>query len=86
MNTITTAMSTGLAHWGHYGWGGGPWFLLFPLFWIAVIVVIAAVFRRKRGGWHYNHGAEGVLRERFAKGEISEEEYRQRLEVLRAKN
>ncbi|MGO3764895.1 SHOCT domain-containing protein [Glutamicibacter arilaitensis] len=30
-------------------------------------------------------GAESVLRERYARGEIDETEYRQRLEVLRTK-
>ena len=66
-------------------WAGpwpGPWFLLFPLFWLAVIVTLAVVVRR-RGRWQTPSG-ESVLGERFARGEISEDEYRQRLAVLRA--
>ena len=37
-----------LAALGH-GWGAGPWFLLFPLFWLTV-VVLAIVFTRRRWG------------------------------------
>lgn len=65
-------------------WAGpwaGPWFLVFPLLWLAVIVTVAFLVRR-RGRWHTPSG-EGVLAERFARGEISEDEYRQRLAVLR---
>jgi putative membrane protein len=71
-------------HWGY----GGPWifFGLFRLlFWVVVIGGLFYVFRR-RPYWHEHHEArsgESVLAERYAKGEISEEEYRQRLTVLR---
>lgn len=67
--------------WGH-GWGG-PWFLLFPLFWLAVVVTLVVVFRRRR--WDHSHGgpAEQALGERYARGEITEQEYRQRMSVLR---
>ena len=72
-----------LAAWCGYGWGPGPWFLFFPLFWIAVIFLLVFVFRRRPWGhWHGGSGA-AVLSERFARGEISEEEYEKRLSVLR---
>lgn len=65
-------------------WGGGPWFLLFPLFWLAVIVTVAFLFRRRRWGhWHGGGSGESVLGERYARGEITEEEYRRRIAVLR---
>ncbi|GAA1763028.1 hypothetical protein GCM10009712_09610 [Pseudarthrobacter sulfonivorans] len=73
-----------------YGpWHGGfsPWFLLFPLFWLLVIGLLIFVARRT---WRRNHqwtatqGAESVVRERYARGEIDETEFRQRLEVLRS--
>lgn len=63
-----------------------PFFLLIPLFWFLVIACFIFFGRRM---WRRNHywaatqGAEGVLRERYARGEIDETEYRQRLEVLR---
>ncbi|HSJ51608.1 MAG TPA: SHOCT domain-containing protein [Actinomycetota bacterium] len=70
-----------IAHWT--GWGGGPWFLLFPLFWLTVIVVALVLFRRGRAGWHHQRPGESALAERYARGEISLEDYEQRLAVLR---
>jgi putative membrane protein len=64
------------------GWHGGPWFLLFPLFWIALLVGAWFLFRRRdeRGR---TQSAEEILGERYACGEITVDEYRQRREVLR---
>jgi uncharacterized membrane protein len=42
------------------------------------------LFGRRRDGWQ-NHPAEELLAERYAKGEISADEYRQRLSVLQRK-
>lgn len=71
----------------HGGWGAGPWWPIFPLFWIVFWgVLIFAVFRFRRGGrWHNGHSAENVLAERYARGEISVDEYRERLSVLKQK-
>jgi putative membrane protein len=38
---------------------------------------------RRNHEWATARGGESVLRERYARGEIDETEYRQRLEVLR---
>lgn len=67
------------------GWSGGPWFLFFPLLWIAVLIGAFFLFRRRRDHWQ-THSAEQVLAERYAKGEISADEYRQRLGVLQRKD
>jgi putative membrane protein len=67
-----------------FGWGGGPWFLFFPLLWIGLFVGAFFLFRRRRDHWQ-THSAEEVLAERYAKGEISADEYRQRLGVLRGR-
>lgn len=72
-----------LMHWASGGWG--PWFLVFPLFWIAVLIAVGFAFRRGRWGGHRSASAEDVLAERYARGEISADEYRQRLAVLRTK-
>ncbi|UXM92916.1 SHOCT domain-containing protein [Paenarthrobacter sp. JL.01a] len=91
----TTTLGSSLAQLpavvaAHGPWGDGvawPFFLLFPLFWIIVIGLVIFTARRT---WRRNHqwaatqGAEGVLRERYARGEIDETEFRQRLEVLRS--
>jgi putative membrane protein len=73
--------------WGH---GHHGWFLLFPLFWLLVLFLFARFFffwRRGRWGWA-NGGREPrtdpreILAERYARGEISPEEYRERLANL----
>lgn len=89
------------AHLGGPGFGfGWIFFILIPLFWIAVFVLIGTLARRRwsRGGWgpggHWaghqaawaSRNAESTLAERFAQGDIDEKEYRARLEVLRANN
>lgn len=71
-----------LMNWGH---AGGPWFLLFPLFWIVVLFTAFWLFRGRGGRWHRTSSAEDVLAERYARGEITAEEYRQRLGVLQRK-
>ncbi|MBI5161954.1 MAG: hypothetical protein HY996_11155 [Micrococcales bacterium] len=71
--------------------------MLIPLFWLALIVVLVIVFSRRRawamrtgaGPWTWPgaqaaRSAETTLAERFAQGDIEEQEYRARLEVLRA--
>jgi putative membrane protein len=69
-------------------------FLLIPLFWIGVFVLLFTLLRRRQQAWGgYGYGppwrgasrsAESTLGERFANGDIDETEYRARLEVLRA--
>jgi putative membrane protein len=78
---ITPATTTFLAeHGGRFAdhdWN--PWFLLFPLtFW--TIVIVGAILLAR-----YQRGRKGVrtLRDSYAKGEMTETEYRERLAVLR---
>jgi len=91
LSTLTAAAT----HWGGPWTGGfGFLFLLIPLFWIAVIVLIITLVGRRRraywqqwgphAGWRASSSAEGTLAERYAQGDIDEVEYRKRLEVLRA--
>lgn len=77
-----------LADW-HYD--GPGWWVLFPLFWILVIVAIFVLPRRGRwwgpryrGPGHHSRRetASELLERRFAAGEISSEEYRERRSVL----
>jgi putative membrane protein len=83
MHTLT--MATVLA--GH-AWH--PWFLFFPFLWLLFLVLVFVVLRRtvwRRGGcWGpYQAGRQGplaVLGERYARGEIDEDEYRARRAVI----
>ncbi|MFS8199853.1 SHOCT domain-containing protein [Streptomyces sp. CWNU-52B] len=80
-----------LANWDG---GPGPWILLFPLIWAAVVVGAVAVLRRtvwhgRRGPWRGPQRTRpsgdspiAVLGRRFASGEIDEDEYWRRLSVL----
>jgi len=78
--------TTLLAH--NHGWGGdgpGPW-LIFPftffLLWAALIGVV--IWRVRRGGAPWaRHNGQSVLAERYARGDISADEYRERRDVLR---
>ena len=74
------------------GWGGLWWpFMLIPLLlwgvFLSLLVWLAVrVFSRGRGSARPGatvDSAEEILRERFARGDISEEEYERALEILR---
>jgi putative membrane protein len=59
--------------------GPGLWFLVPVTFWLTVIVIAALWWRRRAA----TPGPERTLGETFARGEITEEDYRARLAVLR---
>jgi putative membrane protein len=65
---------------------GFPWFwvmaLLQPIFWIAVIGLLVILFRRRPPD-HEPTPALTILEERYARGEISREEFLDRRSVLR---
>ncbi|MDS1272323.1 SHOCT domain-containing protein [Lipingzhangella sp. LS1_29] len=73
------------------GWGYGLMSISMVLFWALVIVAILALVRSTTRApqqaesppWHPST-PDQALAERFARGEIDEAEYLQRLEVLRA--
>lgn len=72
-----------------YDWGPGPWAgmafgMLF--FWAVVVVGVVALVRysgREQRGASRGDAAETVLRERFARGDIDDEEFRRRMATLR---
>ena len=79
--------------WG-WGWGGngGGWgAIMLAVLLVALIVVVAFAigYLARRGGSQYNRGSsaatgpEDTLAQRFARGEIDEEEYRRRVALLR---
>jgi putative membrane protein len=68
------------------GFFGGGW-ILFPLFWVLLIVGIVFLVRGRGGSWT-DGGREtaiDVLDRRFAAGELGPEEYRERRAVLEEK-
>jgi putative membrane protein len=75
-------------YWDGGWWFFGPWFWI-PL-WILLFFLIRGLFWRRywRGRpYHYWHGGGDsdprvILAQRYARGEISEQEYRERLAVL----
>jgi putative membrane protein len=73
-------------HWGDMGtWGWGGWIagaVMMLIFWAGLAAVILLALRRPGGG-STPHDPERILAERFARGEIDEEEYQHRLRVLR---
>ncbi|WP_026930106.1 SHOCT domain-containing protein [Glycomyces tenuis] len=72
-----------------WGWNGAGWGLVMMLFmfavWGAVIWLIVTLARGGLRTWSQKGAreAEQVLASRYAAGEIDEDEYRQRLNVLR---
>jgi len=74
------------SNWG--GHSGGPgWWLVFPiLFWLLVLSGIGYAVYRRSPGRVARYSAERTLAERYARGEINEEELRQRRGVLRGKS
>ena len=74
------------------GWGYAGMAIGMVLFWVLVIVGIIALIRFSTGATQtrvnpapppYTESPEQVLAARFARGEIDEAEYQQRLAVLR---
>ena len=67
------------------GDGDHGWWIVWPLVWIAVIVGLVWFFTRRRGPGERSGAdrARDILAERFARGELSVDEYRQRLSELK---
>jgi putative membrane protein len=70
-----------------HGWGGGIWMGLWMLvFWGGIIALVASAIRGgssgRTGVGHRAPHAGEILEERFARGEISEEEFLGQGQVL----
>jgi putative membrane protein len=74
-----------------WGWGGG-WWLFGVIMLVACIYLMSRMMMGHGGSGHGAHGGSGheadtkraseILAERFARGEISEEDFEQRKRVL----
>jgi len=77
----------------HDGWGPGAWIAMafvMMVFWAIVVAAIIALVRSNQGPGQ-DHAAVGradnparILDERFARGEIDADEYKQRRDLLRS--
>jgi putative membrane protein len=66
------------------GWHHGGWWIVFPFLWLVLATFVVAVFwRRGHGPRRDGDSPRRILGERFARGEISADEYRDRLGQLR---
>jgi putative membrane protein len=86
---ILAAVLAGFAFYGnsshgpfpYYGWLGGPffgWFFFIPLIFIAFFAFRWFWWRPWGRGWYgYDDPAMETLRQRFARGEITKEQYEQ---------
>jgi putative membrane protein len=83
MNTLVTAATTFADRWE----GDRPdWWPVFPILWFLIVVggiVAAVVVTRRHREAAGPRAGEAVLAQRYAAGEIDEEEYAARLAVLR---
>jgi putative membrane protein len=70
--------------WSAGEWGGGPWIgIVWLLFWAALVIGAVYLLRRRPPPPDPGESAGAALAERYARGEIDEDEYRTRLRVLR---
>lgn len=75
---------------GHMGWGGGWWMLIWgTLMMVGLVVLIVWLVRTTADGGSTRTSVEDplasarqILGERYARGELSTEEYRERLDEL----
>jgi putative membrane protein len=85
---ILAAGATLLDPWDH-GWGGtgGMWLWggLMMLFWVALVAAVVWLVATRSGPSPKPpaDSAREILAERYARGEITGEEYRERLDTLR---
>jgi putative membrane protein len=77
MPTATTFLAEEGERWGRHGWH--PWFLVVRLVFLALVITAVWLILRARRGIH----GIRTLRDAYAKGEVNEAEYRERLAVLR---
>ncbi|MFF2205798.1 SHOCT domain-containing protein [Streptomyces sp. NPDC058145] len=80
--------------WYDHGVGGWGWFAMSAgmiVFWVLIITLAVLLFRALNRPQEHTHthtpatpSAEDILGERLARGEIDEDEYRRRRNVLHA--
>lgn len=83
MMTVFGQVLADFEGWQHMtGWGWG-WMTLGMLFWLSVIALVVWSVARMPGGSQRRPDADEVLVERFARGDLSIEEFEERRAALR---
>jgi putative membrane protein len=88
ITTLAASPTVQLAdHWHDDDWDGpGVWWPIFPITWLLIvgaIVTTIVILRRRHWARHGIRSGEARLAERYANGEIDEQEYKDRLAVLK---
>jgi putative membrane protein len=77
MTTLIPALADSGHHW-HHGW-----WIIFPIFWLLLAAtIVTLLWRRAKSHGDGSDSPRRILGERFARGEISADEYRERLGQL----
>ena len=71
--------------YGYWGWGLMPMMMIICFVIIIAIVIFFARSSNTNGGYERNRKSIEILDEKFASGEISEEEYKRKKQVLNEK-
>jgi uncharacterized membrane protein len=82
--SVNSSSAVNYGSFPYFGWWGGPffgWFFFIPLIFIAFFAFRWFWWRPWGRGWYGGYGyddpAMETLRQRFARGEISKEQYEQ---------
>jgi putative membrane protein len=78
-------MFYGCGNFGYGRIGGGPFMMIIPILLAGLIIytLFKGLNQKKVNSSHENSGALNILMERYALGEISEEEYLNKKRLLR---
>ncbi len=72
--------------WGNFGWGMGFGWLSMIIFWVLIITAVVYLVKfvgRKRGSEACQESPLDILKRRYARGEITKEEFGQMKDDLK---
>ncbi len=75
-----------MMHWGNIGWGMGFGWIYMIIFWVLIItavVYLVKYFGKKMGSEMCQESPLDILKRRYARGEITKEEYGRMKDDLR---